>query len=171
MNLIEKGPKNYMSSLAIRTTCTTLKWVSKYDFIFANKEFFFSKITLYLSFQKSLSFGVNHNQPSNETNLIKMGQRMPQRYECSGTHLHLSNGYLFFILIFKLIFHFFYIAFIRGLSNLGLQWPEVEKKGPKNYMTSLVIKTTCSTLKRVSKYDFIFANWEFFFSKINFIGG
>jgi hypothetical protein len=33
-----------MSSLAIKTTCATLKWVSKYDFIFANEEFFFKKI-------------------------------------------------------------------------------------------------------------------------------
>jgi hypothetical protein len=36
---------NYMYALAIRTMCTNLKWVSKYDFIFANEEFCFSKIT------------------------------------------------------------------------------------------------------------------------------
>jgi hypothetical protein len=41
----EKGPKNYIYSLAIKTTCTTLKWISKYDFIFANEEILFSKIT------------------------------------------------------------------------------------------------------------------------------
>jgi hypothetical protein len=35
------GPKNYTSSLVIRTTCTTLKWVSKYDFIFEMKNFLF----------------------------------------------------------------------------------------------------------------------------------
>jgi hypothetical protein len=48
---------------------------------------------------------------------------------------------------------------------------EVEKKGPKNYMSSLAIKTTCTTLKWVSKYDFIFGNEEFFFLKITFIQG
>jgi hypothetical protein len=31
-----------MSPLAIKTTSTTLKWVSKVDFIFGNGEFFFS---------------------------------------------------------------------------------------------------------------------------------
>jgi len=46
---------------------------------------------------------------------------------------------------------------------------EVEKKGPKNYMSSLVNKTTCTNLKWVSKYDLIFGNEEFFFSKITFI--
>ena len=50
----EKGPRNYTSSLAIRTTCTTLKCVSKYDLIFANEEFFFSKITF---IQGQPSFG------------------------------------------------------------------------------------------------------------------
>jgi len=35
----EKGPKYYTSSLAIGNTCTTLKWVSKYGFIFGNEEF------------------------------------------------------------------------------------------------------------------------------------
>ena len=41
----KKGPKKFTSSPRIRTTCTTLKWVSKYDFIFSNEEIFFSKIT------------------------------------------------------------------------------------------------------------------------------
>jgi len=40
----EKGSKHYTPSIAINTMCTTLKWVSKYNFIFANEEFFFSKI-------------------------------------------------------------------------------------------------------------------------------
>ena len=44
------------------------------------------------------------------------------------------------------------------LVKLGIEWPKVEKKGPKNYSSSLTIKTTCNTLKWVSKYDFIFAN-------------
>jgi len=35
------------------TTCTTLKWVSKYDFRFANEEFVFSKITFIRGEQKS----------------------------------------------------------------------------------------------------------------------
>jgi hypothetical protein len=36
------SPKNYTSPLAIKTTFTILKWVSKFDFIFGNKEFYFS---------------------------------------------------------------------------------------------------------------------------------
>jgi hypothetical protein len=35
-------PQNYTSPLAIKTTSTTLKWVSKVDFIFGNEEFYFS---------------------------------------------------------------------------------------------------------------------------------
>jgi hypothetical protein len=35
-------PKNYTSPFAIKTTSTTLKWVSKVDFIFGNEEFYFS---------------------------------------------------------------------------------------------------------------------------------
>jgi hypothetical protein len=57
------------------------------------------------------------------------------------------------------------------LVKLGHRMTEDEKKGPKNYMSSLAIKTTCTTFKWVSKYDFIFANEEFFFSKISFIRG
>jgi len=46
---------------------------------------------------------------------------------------------------------------------LGLERPEVEKKGPKDYRSSLAIKTTCTTLELVSKYDFVFADEEFCF--------
>ena len=35
-------PENYMSPLAIKTTSTTIKWVSKVDFVFGNKEYYFS---------------------------------------------------------------------------------------------------------------------------------
>jgi hypothetical protein len=35
-------PENYTSPLFIKTTSTTLKWVSKVDFIFGNEEFYFS---------------------------------------------------------------------------------------------------------------------------------
>jgi hypothetical protein len=54
---------------------------------------------------------------------------------------------------------------------LDLEGPEVEKKGPKNYTSSPAIMTTCTTIKWVSKYDFIFVNEEFVFSKITFIRG
>jgi hypothetical protein len=37
-------PENYTSPLTIKTTSTTLKWVSKVDFIFGNEEFYFSTI-------------------------------------------------------------------------------------------------------------------------------
>ena len=67
--------------------------------------------------------------------------------------------------IFKPSFNFFQIDLFRGGSNLGLEWPKVEKKGPKNYMCLIAIKNTCTTLKWVSKYDFIFANEDFFLFK------
>jgi hypothetical protein len=35
-------PKSYTSPLEFKTTPKTLKWVSKVDFIFGNKEFYFS---------------------------------------------------------------------------------------------------------------------------------
>jgi hypothetical protein len=35
-------PKNYTSLLEIKTMSTTLKWVSKVDFIFGNEEFYLS---------------------------------------------------------------------------------------------------------------------------------
>jgi hypothetical protein len=94
-------PKNYTSLPAIKTTSTTLKWVSKLDFIFGNGEFYFS----------------THNPTS-----FKVGPGM-----C----------------------------------------PEVEKIRPKSYTCPLTIKTTSTTLKWVSKVDFIFGNGEFYFSTYN----
>jgi hypothetical protein len=32
-----KGNRNYTSSLTIKTTCTTIKWVYKYDYVFGNR--------------------------------------------------------------------------------------------------------------------------------------
>jgi hypothetical protein len=93
--------KNHTSSLTIKTTCATLKWVSKYDSIFGSRE-------LYVS---------THNPTS-----FKRGPRMG---------------------------------------------PGVEKKRPKNHMSSLAIKTTGATLKWVSKYDSIFGSEEIFFSTHN----
>jgi hypothetical protein len=94
-------PENYTSPLAIKTTSTTLKWVSKIDFIFGNEEFYFST-------------------------------RNPTPFKI----------------------------------GLGM-CPEVEKMQPKNYMSSLAIKSTSTTLKWVSKVDFIFGNEEFYFSTHN----
>jgi hypothetical protein len=93
--------KNYTSPLAIKTTSTTLKWVSKVDFIFGNEEFYFS----------------THNPTS-----FKLGP---------------------------------------GMS------PGVAKMRSKCYTSSLAIKTMSTTLKWVSKVDFIFGNGEFFFSTHN----
>ena len=69
------------------------------------------------------------------------------------------------------LFGFFQIVFVRGWSNLGLECPEFDKKGYKNYTSSPAIGTTCRNLKWVSNYDFIFGNEEFVFSKITFIRG
>jgi hypothetical protein len=93
--------KNYTLSLAMKTTSTTLKWVSKVDFIFGNEEFYFS----------------THNPTS-----------------------------------FKLV------------PGMG---PEVEKMRCRNYTSPLAIKTTSTTLKRVSKVYLMFGNREFYFSTHN----
>jgi hypothetical protein len=82
---------------------------------------------------------------------------MPERCERSGEHLYLSNRYQKNYSVFlNPYLHFFQIAFIRGWSNLDLEGPEAEKKGPKNYTYSPAIMATCTTIKWVSKYDFIF---------------
>jgi hypothetical protein len=94
-------PKKYTSPLAIKTTSTNLKWVSKVDFIFGNVEFYFS----------------THNPTS-------FKHRTEMR-------------------------------------------PEVERMLNANYMSSLAIKTTSTTLKWVSKVDFVFGNGEFYFSTHN----
>ena len=90
-----------MPTLAIKTTSTNLKWVSKADFIFGNEEFYFS----------------THNH----------------------TSINLDNGIL----------------------------PEVEKMRPENYTSLLAIRTMSTTLKWVSKVDFLFGNEEFYFSTHN----
>jgi hypothetical protein len=94
-------PKNYTSPLAIKTTFTTLKWVSKVDFIFGNVEFYF--LTL------------------NPTS-FKLGPAMRL---------------------------------------------EVEKMLNENYTSPLTIKNSYTTLKMVSKVDFVFGNEEFYFSTHN----
>jgi hypothetical protein len=90
-----------MSPLTIKTTSTTLKWVSEVDFIFGNEEFYFS----------------NHNPT-----LLKF--------------------------------------------ELGM-CPKVEKMRPKSYTSPLEFNTTSTTLKWVSKVDFIFGIVEFYFSTHN----
>ena len=60
--------------------------------------------------------------------------------------------------IFKPIIKLLPNSLHSGWSNLGLEWREVEKKGTKNYTSSLAIKTTYTTLQWDSKYDFIFGN-------------
>jgi hypothetical protein len=86
--------KNYTSPLAIKTTSTNLKWVSKVDFIYGNGEFYFS----------------THNPTSFK---LRPGMRL-----------------------------------------------EVEKMRTKSYTYPLANKTTSTTLKWVSKVDFIFGNEE-----------
>ena len=74
--------------------------------------------------------------------------------------------------IFKPIIPLLQNSLHSGLVKLGSRMTRNwEKKGPKNYTFWFTIKTTCTTLKWVYEYDFIFENEEFFFSKITFIRG
>jgi len=115
------GPKNYTSSLAIRTTCTTPKWVSKYDFIFANGYIFFSIITFIQGLPESTlkRYEFDRNGQKNDSTLRALGNPLASLKWVSKNYFVFSNPE----------FHFFQIAFIRGCSNLGLEWTEVEKKG------------------------------------------
>jgi hypothetical protein len=147
----KKWPKNYTSSLAIKTTCTNLKSVSKYDFIFGNEEFFFST-------HISTSFETwEEYVPMSR----KSGPRTTHLRSQSRPHVQLSNGYPNMISFLEMEnFDFQPIVPLRFKHGLRICL-EVEKKRPKNYTSSLAIKTTCTTLKWVSKYDFIFRNGEF----------
>jgi len=125
----KKHPKNYTSALTIKTLCTTVKWVSTYNFIFGNEEFFVF-------------------QP-----IIPLRSNLGLEYDPKLR----NNGPLF---LNRQFFAFKTIIPLR--SNLGLEFDlELRKKRPINYTSSLAIKTTCTTLKWVSKYDFIFGNKEF----------
>jgi hypothetical protein len=262
-------PKNYTSPLAIKTTSTTLKWVSKVDFIFGNKNFTFQPIIplrsnsglecdpklrkcgprttrlrsqsrprLQLSngYPKLISYLETKNftfQPiiplrSNsglecDPKLRKCGPRTTRLRSQSRPRLQLSNGYPKLISYLetknftfqpiiplrsnsglecdpklrkcgprttrlrsqsrprlqlsngypKLISYletknFTFQPIIPLRSNSGLECdPKLRKCGPKNYTSPLAIKTTSTTLKWVSKVDFIFGNEEFYFSTHN----
>jgi hypothetical protein len=62
-------------------------------------------------------------------NLIEMGQRMPQRYERSGTHLYLSNGYQKIFFIFKPIIPLPPNSLHLGLVKLGPTMTRSWEKG------------------------------------------
>jgi len=57
-----------------------------------------------------------------------MGQREPKRYERSGTHLHLSNGYEKIIIFKPIIPLFLYILHSR-LVKLGTKMTRSREKG------------------------------------------
>jgi hypothetical protein len=58
-----------------------------------------------------------------------MGQREPKRYERSGTHLHLSNGYEKIIIIFKPIIPLFLYILHSRLVKLGTKMTRSREKG------------------------------------------
>jgi hypothetical protein len=60
-----------------------------------------------------------------------MGQREPKRYERSGTHLHLSNGYekIIIIIIFKPISPLFLYILNSRLVKLGTKMTRSREKG------------------------------------------
>ena len=61
-----------------------------------------------------------------------MGQREPKRYERSGTHLHLSNGYekiIIIIIIFKPIIPLFLYILHSRLVKLGTKMTRSREKG------------------------------------------
>ena len=58
-----------------------------------------------------------------------MGQREPKRYERSGTHLHLLNGYEKIIIIFKPIIPLFLYILHSRLVKLGTKMTRSREKG------------------------------------------
>jgi hypothetical protein len=82
----------------------------------------------------------------------------------SRPRLQPSNGYPKLISYLETK-NFTFQPIIPLCSGPGM-WPEVEKMRPKNYMSPLAIKTMSTTLKWVSKFDFIFGNGEFTFQPI-----
>jgi len=149
--------ENYISPLAIKTMTTTLKWVSKVDFIFGNRGFYFSTRN-----PSSFKLGpdmwpeVEKMRPENYTSLLP---------------IKTTSRTLEWVSKFDFIFgnKEFYISthnptFFKRAPGM---WPKVEKMRPHNYTSSLAIKNTSTTLKWVSKVDFIFGKGEFYFSAHN----
>jgi hypothetical protein len=102
-----------MSSPAIGTMCATLKWVSKYDFIFGNEGFVFSKITFIRGSPKSTlkRYEFDRNVPKNASKLR----------ELENPHISLKSVSKNYLIFLSPYFHFFQIAFVRAWSNLGLK--------------------------------------------------
>ena len=118
----KRGPKNYTSSLAIKTTCTTLKWVSKYDFIFANEYTFIKK--------NQLHSGLTRKNPKPIWIWSKWAK------ECLNVTSAREPTYIYQMGIQKLFCIFKPIIPLlpnslhsRLVKNLRLEWPEVAKKG------------------------------------------
>ena len=148
----KKGPKNYTSSLAIRTT---LKWVSKYDFIFANEEFCFFINHLHSWLRRIDPKKIRIWSKWAKERLNVTSAREPTRISQMGIKK------LFYI--FKPMISFLPNTLHSGLVKLEHRMSRIWEKGAQNY--------TCKTLKWASKYDFIFSNQQFVVSKITFIRG
>jgi hypothetical protein len=115
--------------------------------------------------------------------LVKLGPRLTRSWEKTAQELrgfsrnrdHVYNSQMGIEIWFHLWKWRIYLFKIHLHSRLSKIKPKTKriwsKKVPKNYTSSLTVRTTCTTLKQVSKYDFIFANEELCFSKITFIGG
>jgi hypothetical protein len=81
------------------------------------------------SFQKLPSLEVTHNQPENDTNLIEMGKRMPQRYEHSRTTCISQMGIKKLFYIFKPIILHFLNSLQSGQLKLGPRMTRSWEKG------------------------------------------
>ena len=102
----EKGPNNYTSSLAIKTTCTTLKCVSKYDLIFANEEFWLLKITFIQGKPESTikRYEFDRNGKKNSSTLRALGNPLASlKWKSKNCFVFLNPW-----------FHFFQIGFARS---------------------------------------------------------
>jgi len=115
--------------------------------------------------------------------LVKLGPRLTRSWEKTAQELHgfsrnrdhvynSQMGIQIWFHLWKWRIYLFKNHLHSRLSRIKPKTKRIwSKKGPKNYTSPLAMRTTCTTLKGVSKYDFIFANKEFCFSKITFIGG
>ena len=146
-----------MSPLAIKTMSTTLKWVSKVDFIFGNKEFYFSTHNpTSFKLETAMWSEVKKMRPENYTSLLAI-KTMSTTLKCvSKLHFIFGNGEILFSTHNP-------SSFKQGPG----MWPKFEKMWPEKDTSLLAINTTSTTLKWVSKFDFIFGNEKFYFSTHN----
>jgi hypothetical protein len=152
------SPRTTCLCSQIKTTSTNLKWVSKVDFTFGSKVFYFSTHN-----PTSFKLGACNVTRSQEN----AAQELHVSAQKSRPLLQLPNGYP------KLISYldaenFTFQLIIPLRSNLDLDCDlKLRKCGPRNTHLHSQINTMSPALKWVSKNDFIFGSEEFYLSTHN----